>query len=78
MVRAGERAALTRLGVDLHWEAALSALWAERWLSLRPQPAPDPRADPANLDTLDATVAERAAELLEAVRRWRLTLGNHP
>ncbi len=72
MAQAGERAALTRLGVDLHWEAAMSALWSERWLTLRPQPAPDPRADPADLEALDAAVAERAAELLDAVRRRRL------
>jgi len=72
MAQAGERAALTRLGVDLQWEAAMSALWAERWLALRPLPDPDPRADPADLDVLDAAVAQRAAELLEAVRRRRL------
>jgi hypothetical protein len=72
MGQAGERAALTRLGVDLHWEAATSALWAERWLTLRPKPDPDPRADPADLDALDAAVAQRAAELLQALRRWQL------
>jgi hypothetical protein len=72
MAQAGQRAALTQLGVDLHWEAAMSALWAERWLTLRPKPDPDPRADPADLDALDAAVAQRATELLEALRRWRL------
>ncbi|HYH31653.1 MAG TPA: hypothetical protein VD903_14840 [Pseudonocardia sp.] len=66
---AGERAALTRLGAQLHWEAALEALWVESWMKLRPRPGPDPRADPAQLDALDAEVEARAAELQEAVRR---------
>jgi hypothetical protein len=69
MVRAEERAALTRLGVALHWEAALEALWTESWMTLRPRPEPDPRADPAHLDALDAAVEQRAAQLQEAARR---------
>jgi hypothetical protein len=69
MYGAGERAALSRLGVQLHWEAALEALWVESWMKLRPRPGPDPRADPADLDALDAEVEARAAELQEAVRR---------
>lgn len=74
MARAEERAALTRLGVELAWEAALEALWAESWMTLRPRPAPDPRADPAHLDLLDEAVQRRAAQLREAVRRGRLGL----
>lgn len=67
------RAGLTRLGVELHWEAALERLWVESWMKLRPRPGPDPRADPADLDALDAEVEARAAELLEATRRrWGL------
>ena len=67
MAQAGERAALTRLGVDLQWEAAMSALWAERWLALRPLPDPDPRADPADLDVLDAAVARTIDGVLAMV-----------
>jgi uncharacterized membrane protein YccC len=78
MARAGDRAAVTRFVVALHWEAALEALWAESWLTLRPQPAPDPAADPADLDALDAAVGERSAELQEAVRRRRLGLRHRP
>lgn len=74
MVRAAERAALSRLGVELAWEAALEALWAESWMTLRPRPAPDSRADPAHLDLLDEAVQQRAAELQAAVRRGRLGL----
>lgn len=72
--RAAERAALTRLAVELRWEAALEALWAESWMTLRPRPGPDPRADPADLDRLDAEVERRSAELQEAVRRRRFGL----
>ena len=73
MEHAEERAGLSRVGVELHWEAALEALWVESWLKLRPRPGPDPRADPADLDALDAEVEARAAQLQEAVRRrWGL------
>jgi hypothetical protein len=69
MEHADERAGLTRLGVELHWEAALEALWVESWMKLRPRPGPDPRADPTAIDALDAEVEARAAELREATRR---------
>jgi hypothetical protein len=69
MAHAEERAGLTRLGVELHWEAALDALWVESWMKLRPRPGPDPRADPADIDALDTEVEARAAELLAATRR---------
>jgi hypothetical protein len=71
MSGAEERAALTRLGVELAWEAALEALWAESWMTLRPRPDPDPRADPRHLDLLDEAVERRSATLREAVRRRR-------
>jgi hypothetical protein len=74
MVRAVERAALTRVGVELHWEAALEALWVESWMTLRRRPEPDPSADPADLERYDAEVELRAAELQEAVRRRRFGL----
>ncbi len=69
MAHAEERAGLTRLGVELYWEAALESLWVESWMKLRPRPGPDPRADPAAIDELDADVEARAAELREATRR---------
>lgn len=72
MVRAVERAALTRLGVDLRWEAALEALWTESWLRLRPPP--DPPGTPGDLDALDAAVEARSADLQSAVRRRRFGL----
>ncbi|HZG90292.1 MAG TPA: hypothetical protein VEZ42_08760 [Pseudonocardia sp.] len=78
MMRAGERAALTRLGVELSWEDALEALWVESWMQLRPRPGPAPGADPARLDELDAEVQLRREELLAAVRRRRFGFGRGP
>lgn len=71
IMRAGERAALTRFVVDLHWEAALEALWVESWMKLRPRPAPEPSVDPTDLSALDAEVEQRSADLQDAVRRRR-------
>lgn len=75
MEQATKRADLTRLVVELHWEAALEALWVESWLTLRRRPGPDPRADSAQLERWEAEVEQRAAELREAVRRRRFGLG---
>lgn len=74
MARAHERAALSRLAVQLRWEAALEALWTESWLTLRPWPEPDLTADPARLDELDAAADRATTELLDAVRRRVLGL----
>ncbi len=60
--------------MELHWEAALEALWVESWMKLRRRPAPDPGADPADLAACDAEVEQRAAELQDAVRRRRFGL----
>ncbi len=72
--RSGDRAALSRAGVELRWEAAVQALWAERWFLLRPRPEPDRTAHPAHLDHLDRKVEEAHAALLQAIRRRRLSL----
>jgi hypothetical protein len=69
MLHAGERATLSGVGVQLHWEAALDKLWQEAWMKLRPRPAPNPDADPDELATLDAELARRYTELEQAVRR---------
>lgn len=84
MVRATERAALTRIGVDLHWEAALNSLWTESWLKLRPLPDPSAALEnPAtpghhatlgDLAALDSAVEIRSADLQHAVRRRRFGL----
>jgi hypothetical protein len=41
-----EREKVVRLGVALHWESAVEALWDERWMSMRPMPKPDERVPP--------------------------------
>ena len=43
-------------------------------MTMRRRPAPDPRADPADLARHEAEVERRAAELLAAVRRRRFGL----
>ncbi len=74
MLRAGDRATLSRIGVEQHWESAMEVLWVESWMTLCPRPGPDPRADPADLADLDAAVEVAAAALREAVRRRRFGL----
>ena len=46
----------------------------ESWMQLRPRPGPDPDAEPADLDRLDAELERRSADLLDAVRRRRFGL----
>ncbi len=74
MTRAAERAALTRLGVQLHWEAALEALWTEHWMTLRPLPEPNGSAVVRDLDELDARVEARYQQLLDTLQRRGLAL----
>jgi hypothetical protein len=69
MLRSAERARLTASIVQLHWDNTLDLLWAESWMKLRPRPAPDPGADPAQLEALDAEVHRRADALRAVVRR---------
>ena len=75
MVRAEERAALSRLGVELQYDAVLDALWNEQWMTLKLRPRPDLRADPERLDALDDAAARAAAVVLETVRRRFGALG---
>ncbi|MFR9806717.1 hypothetical protein ACL02T_31160 [Pseudonocardia sp. RS010] len=71
MRRVGERAALTRFSVELHWESALEALWAEPWMTVRPFPRPDPRAEPGRLDRYEREVERTHTELMGLVARRR-------
>ena len=76
MLRAADRAARSRLAVEMHWEHVLEALWNETWMTLKPAPRPDPDADPHGLDALDRASDRAAAEVIEAVvRRSWLGLG---
>ena len=69
MVRAQERAAMSRLALELRWEAVLDALWPESWMTLRPRPGPAPDADPERLDALDRELDVAADEVLADTRR---------
>lgn len=74
MRRVGERAALTRFVVDLHWESALETLWAEPWMTVRPFPRPDPDADPGRLESYEREVDRTYSELIDLVARRRFGL----
>lgn len=69
MVRAEERAAMSRFALELRWEAVLEALWPELWMTLKPRPRPAADADPDRLDALDDELDLAAAEVLAATRR---------
>ena len=68
MVRAGERAALSRLAVEIRWEMVLDALWDQQWMTLKPHPRPDPGADGERLDEMDREADLAANEVIAAAR----------
>jgi len=68
MVRAEERAALSRLAVEIRWEMVLDALWDEQWLTLKRHPQPDPGAEADRLDALDREAGLAADAVLAAAR----------
>lgn len=66
---ATERERVARMGVRLHWEAAVEELWNERWLPVPPlRPSDDVPAD-LDLATADVEVGRRYEALLAALRR---------
>ncbi|HEX4703637.1 MAG TPA: hypothetical protein VH352_16025 [Pseudonocardiaceae bacterium] len=69
LAEATEREQVARMGVRLHWEAAVDALWSERWLQVGPQP--DPVEPPPDLDALhaDAEVGRTYDALREALQK---------
>jgi hypothetical protein len=70
LAEVSERERVARMGVELHWEAAMEELWAERWLGPiqpMPQPAePTPAMDPLECD---AEVGRTYEALHEALRK---------
>ena len=68
MVRAEERAAMSRLAVEIRWETVLDALWKEQWMTLKRHPKPAPDTDPERLDALDREADLAAKEVLDAAQ----------
>ena len=68
MVAARTRAGMSRLALELRWEAVLEALWHEQWMTLKPHPRPAPDVDPERLDALDREADLAATEVLDAAR----------
>lgn len=83
--RASRAAAVRQFVVEIHWEAALEALWSESWLEFKPKPVARPGRTPhepeepmeelavemARLRTLDAELAKRSEQLHAALSRSR-------
>lgn len=69
LAEATERERVARMAVRLHWEAAVEALWNERWLPVGPPP--DPITPPPGMDTIqaDAEVSRTYEALREALRK---------
>jgi len=45
-----EQEKMARVGVRLLWEAAVEALWEERWMRMKPVPEPDESVPPRDQD----------------------------
>lgn len=69
LAEAIQRERMARMAVRLHWEAAVDALWGERWLQVGPQP--DPTTPPPGVDTIlaDSEVSRTYEALREALRK---------
>lgn len=69
LAEVSERERVARMGVELHWEAAMEELWAERWLTIEPMPAPAAPAPAMNPLECDAEVGRTYEALHEALRK---------
>ena len=69
LAEVSERERVARMGVELHWEAAMEELWAERWLTIEPMPQPAVPAPPMNPLECDAEVGRTYEALHEALRK---------
>jgi hypothetical protein len=72
MADAIEREKVVRLGVALHWEQAVEALWDERWMAMRPMPKPDERVPPRDQREYN-TAMDVAFQALEESLQKRMT-----
>ncbi|ASO22802.1 hypothetical protein FHR81_005133 [Actinoalloteichus hoggarensis] len=69
VLRAAERERVTRLVVRLRWEAAVEALWDQRWLTMTPLPRPAAVALAYDLDECELDIDRAFDRLDEALRR---------
>lgn len=69
LAEVSERERVARMGVELHWEAAMEELWAERWLTIEPMPQPATPAPAMNPLECDAEVGRTYEALHEALRK---------
>lgn len=69
LAEVSERERVARMGVELHWEAAMEELWAERWLTIEPMPAPAKPAPAMNPLECDAEVGRTYEALHDALRK---------
>lgn len=69
LAEATERERVARMAVRLHWEAAVDALWSEKWLQVGPPP--DPTTPPPGMDTVmaDSEVSRTYEALRDALRK---------
>lgn len=63
---------VVRMGVQLHWEAAVEALWNERWLTIGPLPQPDESVPDASHLDFDAEVGRTYQALEDAMGKRSL------
>ncbi len=70
MAQIAEQERVVQLGARLHWEAAVKALWNERWLEMTPMPTPNRSVPEHDQLHFDAEV-ERTFQNLEAALQRR-------
>jgi hypothetical protein len=66
---ATERERVARMGVRLHWEAAVEELWNERWLPVPPLRPADDVPEELDLTAADTEVGRTYEILREALRK---------
>ncbi|SDK45256.1 hypothetical protein SAMN04487820_10840 [Actinopolyspora mzabensis] len=63
-------------GVRLRWNAAMEALWEERWLRVTQLPAPDTTAEPAGAEDAIRSVQRAYLDLYEELEQGRWSAPN--
>lgn len=58
-------------GVRLRWNAAMEALWEERWMRVTRIPQPEPSARPASPEEAIKSVQQAYLELYEEINKGR-------